>query len=69
MNGNGPGKYDYLCTYVREMSRAQCALVIVINGDKGSGFSLQMVEDAMFDPDKVATLLENTARSIREGER
>ena len=40
----GPGKYDDLCTYVREQSAGVeegGALVIIIGGNKGPGFSLQ----------------------------
>jgi hypothetical protein len=37
----GPGKYDELCTYVREESKADCAVVMIVNGEKGSGFSVQ----------------------------
>ena len=41
----GPGKYDDLATYVREQANAHGAVVIVIAGDKGSGFSVQATED------------------------
>lgn len=37
----GPGKYDDLCTIVREEAEASLALVIVVKGKKGSGFSVQ----------------------------
>lgn len=37
----GAGKYDYLCTYAREHSNAEGVALIVLNGDKGSGFSVQ----------------------------
>ena len=46
----GPGKYDDLCTEVRErvglggadeMPRGGGVLVIVVGGDKGNGFSCQ----------------------------
>ncbi len=37
----GPGKYDELCTKVREETHALAALLIVIDGVKGSGFSMQ----------------------------
>jgi len=40
----GPGKYDDLCTTVRESVEADAALVIIINGRKGSGFSLQTAD-------------------------
>lgn len=38
----GAGKYDDLCTYVREESQAEGAFVVILNGVKGSGFSVQL---------------------------
>ncbi len=40
----GPGRYDDLATYVREKTDAECVVVIVFGGDKGSSFSLQATE-------------------------
>lgn len=37
----GPGKYDQLCTSVRVQSQAKTAIILIINGNKGSGFSMQ----------------------------
>lgn len=37
----GPGKYDHLCTIVRQGTNAEGVIVIVIGGDKGDGFSVQ----------------------------
>lgn len=37
----GPGKYDELATYVRKQSQAKAAIVIVIAGNRGGGFSVQ----------------------------
>jgi hypothetical protein len=37
----GPGKYDDLCTYVRETAKAEGAIVMVFSGHLGSGFSCQ----------------------------
>lgn len=37
----GPGKYDDLCTLVREAAEAEGALVVVVGGAKGPGFSCQ----------------------------
>lgn len=58
----GPGKYDDLCIYVREKTKARGVVVIVLGGDKGEGFSCQA--------DLAATLalpdmLEELARQIR----
>lgn len=36
-----PGKYNDLCTHVRKASHAAGAIVIVVGGDKGEGFSVQ----------------------------
>lgn len=38
---NGPGKYDHLCTIVREITEARIAVVIVVGGNKGHGFEMQ----------------------------
>jgi hypothetical protein len=37
----GPGKYDYLCTKVREEAGAGAAIVIVTDGIHGHGISCQ----------------------------
>jgi len=37
----GPGKYDDLCTYVREQAGASGAIVIVVGGKRGNGFAAQ----------------------------
>jgi hypothetical protein len=37
----GPGKYDDLCTLVREKADADGVVVLVFDGNKGSGFSIQ----------------------------
>lgn len=38
---DGPGKYDELCTMCREQARAKGAVLIILGGDAGSGFSVQ----------------------------
>jgi hypothetical protein len=37
----GPGKYDDLCTEVREKINAKGTILIIIEGDRGFGFSVQ----------------------------
>lgn len=37
----GPGKYDDLCTYVREKAQADGVLLFVSCGERGHGFSVQ----------------------------
>lgn len=61
---NGNGKYDDLCTYVREQAQASAAFVIVVGGNKGSGFSVQTslpIEMLLRLPD----LLEDLAKRVR----
>lgn len=45
MNPNDPGKYDDLCTMVRENAGAVGAVVIVVGGNLGAGFSVQMLPE------------------------
>jgi hypothetical protein len=62
------GKYDSICTKVREETKAAFALVIVLGGDKGEGFSLQM-DAARVDPKfmlKVPTFLRNVADGVEK---
>jgi len=58
----GPGKYDDLCTYVREQTKAQVVLVIILGGEKGDGFSCQGDSYAM---GLVPDLLDTVARGVR----
>jgi hypothetical protein len=37
----GPGKYDHLATAARASANARGVVVIVFEGDAGSGFSVQ----------------------------
>lgn len=37
----GPGKYDDVCTEARIATNAAATLLVVLAGDKGSGFSVQ----------------------------
>lgn len=59
----GPGKYDDLCTYVREKTQASGVLVVVINGNKGEGFSCQTdLKTMLIVPD----ILETIAKQLRK---
>jgi hypothetical protein len=53
---SGPGKYDDLCTQVRDAADARVAFVLIIGGDSGSGFALQQVASDN-DRECVANLL------------
>ena len=69
----GPGKYDDLCTLVREKvglvgtdgepTREGGVVVIVFGGDKGNGFACQTdLQTTLRLPD----VLENMAKQIRQ---
>jgi hypothetical protein len=61
----GPGKYDDLCTYVREQSGVTDkggTIVIVIGGNKGSGFSVQADYQTTFH---LADILEDIVKQLR----
>jgi hypothetical protein len=60
----GPGKYDDACTVVREMTNADCVMVVVLGGDKGNGFSVQTVDPSVVDI--LSDLLEHMAKQLRE---
>ncbi len=61
---NGPGKYDDLCTSVRELADAEGAIVIIINGKLGTGFSVQAELDVIA---ALPRMLEQMAMEIRRG--
>ena len=58
----GPGKYDDLCTLVREKSDAEGVLLIVLKGNQGDGFSAQTTAEALFT---FPELLEDIAAQMR----
>jgi hypothetical protein len=58
----GPGKYDDLCTDVREKAKAEGVLLIILGGEKGPGFACQASpEITLVLPD----ILEDVAAQIR----
>lgn len=59
----GPGKYDDVCTLVRETTKAQAAVVLVLNGDRGSGFSVQAHHE--IERQVLADLLELIVKELR----
>ena len=59
----GKGIHDDLCTEVRRRAKAEGAIVIVINGADGSGFSCQGPLDVQH---KLPDILEIMAKDIRE---
>jgi hypothetical protein len=60
----GPGKYDDLCSLVRDKAQAMGVLVIVLGGEKGNGFSCQAdLATTLMLPD----LLRTVADQIEKG--
>lgn len=59
----GPGKYDSICTLVREQTKARGAIVIVIDGHLGGGFSVQADFNTTL---KLPEILETMAKEIRQ---
>jgi len=64
----GPGKYDDECTAVREQTRAAAVLLCIVNGIKGSGFSLQTLGNpaGMELLADLPEVLRNLAKQIEE---
>lgn len=60
----GPGKYDDVCALVRKKTKARAVIVIVIDGDSGSGMSCKADLATML---MLPGLLEDIARQIRAG--
>lgn len=60
----GPGKYDDLCTEVREKTGAEAVIVLVKNGNKGSGFSMQATLKLTLG---LPTILRSLADEIEKG--
>jgi hypothetical protein len=58
----GPGKYDSLCTTVRETVNARGAIVIIFDGMRGSGFSCQADAETT---SRLPEILETMARQMR----
>jgi fibronectin type 3 domain-containing protein len=56
----GPGKYDEITTYVREKTKAKIAVVVIVDGNQGNGFSVQAVDLTGFD------LLSNILRQVAD---
>jgi hypothetical protein len=61
-----PGKYDDLCTHVREQACADGAVVVIFGGKFGSGFSVQVGDRAPNLARKLPEILRAMARQIEE---
>jgi len=59
----GPGKYDKLATHVRKRSKGRAVVVIVLDGEHGSGFSVQGAVEFLVAA-RLPTLLRTVAAQI-----
>lgn len=59
---SGAGKYDALCTAVRESVEAVAGILIVLDGNKGDGFSCQT--RSLRITDKLPAILRDVADQI-----
>jgi hypothetical protein len=59
----GPGKYDAECTAAREGAKAVACILIVIEGDRGTGLSVQTLEPDLLPV--LPAMLEVMAAEIR----
>lgn len=59
----GSGKYDDICVEVLKKTEARCACVIVIDGKKGNGFSVNSFSRDLIDV--LPSILEALANEIR----
>lgn len=59
----GAGKYDDVCTATRLVTGARAVIVLVVDGIRGSGFSLQSSDPEVLQ--RLPDALEDMARQIR----
>jgi hypothetical protein len=65
---HGPGKYDQFATYVRVHTEAAAVVVIVIDGNKGEGFSVQADETVVLKlPAMLRALADEMDRDLKSG--
>jgi hypothetical protein len=60
----GPGRYDEICTIVREDTSADLAIVIIVGGKNGDGFSCQTIDPMIME--RIPEMLETVAEQIRK---
>jgi hypothetical protein len=62
----GPGKYDDVATMALRETRASGVIVIVVGGDRGSGFSVQAVEGVALDlPQILRTMADQIEKDVQ----
>lgn len=66
-----PGKYDDLCCYVLEKSKGKAAVVIVLEGSRGSGLSVKeefSVAGGQYHVKRLPELLRIVAQEIEKSQ-
>lgn len=65
----GAGKYDAICTAAREAAKARGAILIVLEGEHGGGFSAQLpLEDTQRIPETLRKIADEIERDGPFGE-
>jgi len=59
----GKGRYDEICEAVREETGAFGAILLIMDGDRGNGFSVQVPPEVL---GRVPELLQHLADAIQE---
>jgi hypothetical protein len=64
----GPGKYDDLCTEVREKTGAESVILLVFDDNNGSGFSCQMTLPILLRlPEMLRSMADQIEAERRQG--
>lgn len=64
----GPGKYDEVCTVARELAGADGCILIILNGIRGNGLSIQSQFSVQVNEEllqKTPEILERLAADLR----
>lgn len=64
----GPGKYDDACTQARQATGGEAVVLIVLDGEQGSGFSVQVAGESIAHllPFLLRTTADQIERSLNE---
>lgn len=59
----GPGKYDDLCTEIRERTGSTAVVLLIADGNKGPGFSVQATFEMLLTLPNALDELSNSIRA------
>jgi hypothetical protein len=64
----GPGRYDNLCSHVQMATQAQGIVLIIVNGNLGSGMSVQGLGEVMPSvPDLLRQVANEIEKDMKDG--